>query len=138
VTAYLLDASVLIAAVIQEHGSHLRVSLWLGTVERIALCPITEGALVRFLVRIGERASTAAEIVRRWHGMDRCAFWPDSISFRDADMTEVVGHRQVTDAYLAALAVSRGAILATLDEGLAGLRPHATLLVPGGPDMADP
>lgn len=111
------------------------MSLWLSAVERIALCPITEGALVRFLVRIGERASTAAEVVRRWHDMDRCEFWPDSISYRDADMTEVVGHRQVTDAYLAALAASRGAKLATLDEGLAGLRPDATLLVPLGPEL---
>lgn len=136
-TAYLLDASVLIAAVIQEHGSHRRVSLWLSTAGRIALCPITEGALVRFLVRIGERASTAAEVVRRWHDMERCEFWPDSISFRDADMTGVVGHRQVTDAYLAALAVSRGAVLATLDEGLAALRPDATLLLPAGPELPD-
>lgn len=134
-TVYLLDANVLIAAAIQEHGSHPRVSLWLGTVERIALCPITEGALVRFLVRIGERASTAAEVVRRWHAMDRCEFWPDSLSFRDADMTEVVGHRQVTDAYLAALAVSQGAILVTLDGGLAGLRPDATLLLSDDPGL---
>lgn len=136
-TAYLLDANVLIAAAIQEHVSHLRVSRWLSTVERIALCPVTEGALVRFLVRIGERASTAAEVVRRWHDMDRCEFWPDSISFRDADLTGIVGHRQVTDAYLAALAVSQGATLATLDEGLAGLWPGATLLIPDGPEPPD-
>ncbi len=67
--------------------------------------------------------------------MDRCEFWPDSISFRDADMTEVVGHRQVTDAYLAALAVSQGALLATLDAGLAGLRPDVALLVPSGREL---
>jgi predicted nucleic acid-binding protein len=31
------------------------------------------------------------------------------------------GHKQATDAYLAALAASRGGQLATLDEGLASL-----------------
>ena len=38
-------------------------------------------------------------------------------------------HRQVTDAYLAALAEHHGAVVATLDRGLALLHPDATLLI---------
>ena len=30
----------------------------------------------------------------------------------------LVGHRQITDAYLVALATSRGGVLATLDRGV--------------------
>jgi predicted nucleic acid-binding protein len=42
----------------------------------------------------------------------------------------VIGHRQVTDAYLAALARQRGGRLATFDAGLAQLHPDVAQLVP--------
>lgn len=51
---YLLDANVLIALTVQEHEHHARASTWAATVDRFAICPIVEGALVRFLVRLGE------------------------------------------------------------------------------------
>lgn len=58
-------------------------------------------------------------------------FWPDELSYTDVDLRYVRGHRQVTDAYLASLAGSRSnATLATLDEGLAQVRPQQALLVP--------
>ena len=47
--------------------------------------------------------------------------------FTDAD---IANHRQVTDAYLAALARARGARLATLDRGLAAAHPDVAVLVP--------
>lgn len=46
-------------------------------------------------------------------------------------MTGVVGHRQVTDAYLAALVRHRGAQLATFDRALAALHPDVTALLAG-------
>jgi len=57
-------------------------------------------------------------------------FWPDDLSFSDVGMAGVIGHRQVTDAYLAALARRHQGRLATLDPGLA--TPHADIadLVP--------
>ena len=128
---YLLDANVLIALTVAEHEHHVRVSAWLSTVDRVALCPVVEGALVRFLVRVGESVEAAQEVLRLLHGNPRCAFWPDELSYAVADLSYVRGHRQVTDAYLAALAATRdGALLATLDEGLARDRPAHTLLVP--------
>jgi toxin-antitoxin system PIN domain toxin len=128
---YLLDANVLIALTVAEHEHHVRVSAWLSTVDRVALCPVVEGSLVRFLVRVGESVEAARKVLRSLHGNPRCEFWPDELSYADADLSYVRGHRQVTDAYLAGLAATRdGALLATLDQGLARDRPAHTLLVP--------
>ena len=56
-TTFLLDANALIALTIAEHEHHERASDWLATVEAFAVSPVVEGALVRFLVRIGEAVS---------------------------------------------------------------------------------
>jgi predicted nucleic acid-binding protein len=45
-------------------------------------------------------------------------------------MTGVIGHRQVTDAYLAHLARTRNGRLATFDQGLAKTHPDVVDLVP--------
>ena len=47
-------------------------------------------------------------------------FWPDDLEVSRAIPVDLplVGHRQVTDAYLVALAASRGGVLATLDRGV--------------------
>ena len=130
-TVYLLDASALIAAAILEHEAHERVALWLATVDHVAVCPITEGALARFLLRMGETHATATALLRQLHTRGKVEFWPDSLSYVDTDLSGIIGHRQVTDAYLAALAASRDGIVATLDKGLHQLRPDRTILVPG-------
>lgn len=127
---YLLDANVLIALTVQEHEHHERASIWASTVDSFATCPIVEGALVRFLVRLGESAITAVEVIQRIRHLPAGEFWPDSISYADIDLGHVVGHRQVTDAYLVNLAGSHAATLATLDEGLASLLPDHTFLLP--------
>lgn len=128
--SYLLDANVLIALTVLEHEHHERAAIWASTADRFATCPIVEGALVRFLVRLGESAITAAEVIQRIRGLPTCEFWPDSISYADIDLEHVVGHRQVTDAYLVSLAQSRAATLATLDEALVSLFPDHTFLLP--------
>ena len=130
-TAYLLDANVLIALTVAEHEHHARASNWMAGIDRFALCPVVEGALVRFLVRIGERASVAATLLRHVHALRGCEFWPDGLSYADADLHHVRGPRQVTDAYLVSLAAVRAeAKLATLDEALARQLPETTLLLP--------
>ena len=85
---------------------------------------------MRFLLRLGESATTAAEVVRRIHEMAACDFWADSISYTDVDLGHVIGHRQVTDAYLVGLARANAATLATLDEGLVNSVPDHTVLLP--------
>ena len=126
----LLDANVLIALTVAEHEHHDRASEWLPGAEVFAVCPVVEGALVRFLLRIGESVATARAILGGVRSHQRCAFWPDSISYDDVDLSAVRGHRQVTDTYLVALARQHGGRLATFDEPLVGAHPDAALLIP--------
>lgn len=127
---YLLDASVLIALTVAEHEHHERATRWAADIEHFAICPIVQGALLRFLLRIGESADAAKEVLRAVQAVRRCEFWADSLSYTDAELSHVNGHRQVTDAYLADLAGSRGGLLATLDEALAQALPSTVSLVP--------
>jgi uncharacterized protein len=60
----LFDANALIALVVSDHVHHAAAAEWLSASETdFATCPITEGALVRFLLRAGQsvnsRRSTA-------------------------------------------------------------------------------
>lgn len=130
-TTYLLDANVLIALTVTEHEHHVRTSTWASGITRFAVCPMVEGALVRFLVRVGESAVVAQQVLRAVHALPGCRFWPDSLSYAGSDLDHVRGHRQVTDAYLVSLAAARtDAALATLDERLVRSRPDRTVLVP--------
>jgi toxin-antitoxin system PIN domain toxin len=129
-TTYLLDANALIALVLADHEHHDRAVAWAAKVDRIALCPIVEGALIRFLIRAGESQATAASTLSAMYASPRCEFWADSISYTTADLGHVVGHRQVTDAYLASLAASRGCRLATFDLALAGVLTGDIELIP--------
>ena len=99
-------------------------------VQHVALCPITEGALLRFLVRTGESMPTATAVLTAVRSHPRCVFWTDSISYLKLDGSTTTGHRQLTDTYLAGLARSHGEQLATLDEALAQRHPESCLLVP--------
>ena len=117
---WLLDANVLIAHTDQEHEHHLLVERWLARVDRVATCPIVEGALVRHLVRLGATEAVAHGPLKSLANRPGHEFWPDDLPYADVDLSQVIGHRQVTDAYLVSLARHHGpeARLATLDAGL--------------------
>lgn len=128
---YLLDANVLIPLVVEEHEHHERATLWAAAVDGFALCPVVEGALVRYLVRTGEGAAAALHVLRAVHALPACTFWTDSLSYVAADLSGVRGHRQVTDAYLIGLvAAHHDARLATMDRALARAHPGLVLLLP--------
>jgi uncharacterized protein len=129
-STHLLDANALIALVLADHEHHDRAVAWAAKVDLIALCPIVEGALVRFLLRAGETQATAAATLSSMYASPRCEFWADALSYTTANLGHVVGHRQVTDAYLASLAASRGAKLATFDVALASVLPGDVDLIP--------
>lgn len=128
-TTFLLDANVVIALTVAEHEHHERATAWLTSVKRFAVCPVVEGALIRFLLRIGESMETAAAVLAGVRASERCEFWPDSVSYIDIDVSTIRGHRQVTDSYLAALARHGSGQLATFDRALATRHSEFCLLV---------
>ena len=132
---WLVDASVLISLTYPDHTARAKCAEWFVSpdVTRFATCPITQGALVRVtLARRPELGIAAAlNVLKRLTEDPRHEFWADDLSLLDVGWEGVVGHRQVTDAYLAALARRRGACLITLDKGLAALHPDVAQLIPG-------
>jgi toxin-antitoxin system PIN domain toxin len=126
----LLDANALIALTVTEHVHHDLMEEWFAQrSEPFATCPVTQGALVRFLLRGGATARDAIDVVRGLSAAEHHEFWPDHLGYDAIDMRGVVGHKQVTDAYLAGLARSRGGRLVTLDRALALLHDDVALLL---------
>ncbi|MCV7384571.1 PIN domain-containing protein [Mycolicibacter longobardus] len=127
----LLDANVLVALLVEDHVHHRPAERWLAANgSGFATCPMTQGSLVRLLLRAGQTAATARELVGAVARDPRHEFWPDSLPFTDVTLTGIIGHRQVTDAYLAQLARSHNGRLATFDRGLAQLHSDVTDLLP--------
>ena len=77
--------------------------------------------LLRFLLREGQPAPDAVAALEAIRSQPWHRFWPDAIPYGADLLAGVIGHRQVTDAYLVALARHHGGRLATLDRGLAAL-----------------
>jgi toxin-antitoxin system PIN domain toxin len=130
----LLDANVLIALVAADHVHHDAAESWFTATEgTFATCPMTQGSLIRLLVRHGQTAGTAVTMLAALTAHPSHEFWPDNVSFEAVPLQGVIGHRQVTDAYLANLARSRKGRLATFDQGLAKLGDDVTDLVSTDP-----
>lgn len=128
----LLDANVLVALAVADHIHHDLVEEWFSRRRRrFATCPITQGALMRLLLRQGATPDQALSVLTSITKQRSHDFWPDDLGFGDVALRGVVGHRQVTDAYLAALARHHGGTLATLDQGLAVLHPDVAEDVSG-------
>jgi toxin-antitoxin system PIN domain toxin len=128
---YLLDVNVLIALAWPHHVSHSYAHEWFErhSSEGWATCPMTQTAFVRISSNPGIIATAASP--RKAHALlvdmmkhPKHRFWPDDISL-DAFSTELtgalVGHRQVTDAYLLRLALEHEGQLATFDRGILSL-----------------
>ena len=129
-TAALADGNVLIALVVEDHVHHHLARAWFdGHDDELATCPITQGTLLRFLIREGIGALDAFGALTQLQSLPQHVFWADEIGFDATTLAGVIGHRQVTDAYLAALARHFGGRLATLDRGLAALHPQTALLI---------
>jgi hypothetical protein len=127
----LLDANVLIALVDSDHVHHLRAGDWFSCHnEMFATCPITQGALIRHLLRSGHAGGDIGLAVDRIQALPRHEFWSDDVPFTNDVLVGLVGHRQVTDAYLSHLARSRNGHVATFDRALAAVHADVAVLVP--------
>ena len=113
----LLDVNVLIALLDTGHVHHRLATDWL--VAHLdhgwASCPLTQNGCIRILSNAAyPNAIPAAQVAERLAEAAQHpahAFWPDSISLLQPDSLvwdRLLSSRQVTDAYLLALAVERG------------------------------
>ena len=128
----LLDANVLIALLVDDHVHHAAAESWFaGMSDNFATCPVTQGSLMRLLIREGQSAATARAVLGQTAASPRHEFWPDDVPYTDVPVQGIIGHRQVTDAYLAQLARGRGARLATFDQAMTKLHDDVAALVPG-------
>lgn len=120
----LLDVNVLIALLDAAHIHHQRASQWLeqSLHHGWASCPLTQNGCLRIMAqpaypqalplaavaqRLGQAAATPAHL-----------FIADDYSLLDADSLhwpQLLGHRQVTDAYLLGLAVRHGCRFVSFD-----------------------
>lgn len=126
---YLLDGNVLVALVSSSHVHHAAAQRWFaGHTHPFATCPITQGTLLRLLIQLGDMSpENAVAVLASLVAHPRHRFWPDVLGYVDIAWRGVLGHRQVTDAYLAALARHHRGKLASFDRGLALL--HADVAV---------
>ena len=85
---------------------------------------------MRLLIREGQPAELARSVLQGVSASPRHEFWPDNASYHDIPVAGIIGHRQVTDAYLAHLARSHSARLATFDQALAKLHADVADLIP--------
>ena len=123
----LLDVNVLVALLDGSHLHHRAATDWLvaHTREGWASCPLTQNGCLRILSlpsypnpqptasvaqRLGQAVADATH-----------AFWPDAFSLLDEGRLawdRVLSSRQITDAYLLALATANGGRLVTFDRGI--------------------
>ena len=126
---YLLDVNVWVALLDESHVFHTNVLAFFQQKKlKIATCPLVENGVVRVLNLPGYSKMgpvgfepVAAKLVEICTDLDH-EFWPDDVTLRTPGMVHwprVLGHNQITDVYLLALAVSRQGCLATLDHRVA-------------------
>jgi uncharacterized protein len=123
---YLLDLNILIAFTGEEHTHHEKVMQWFkaGGSRNWGICPLTEAGLVRLSVmpKIGELSiAQAMEMLAELAKLPGYRYWPITGKWADlvAPFSErILGHQQVTDAYLLGLAVQQNGILVTFDKAI--------------------
>ncbi len=128
--ATLLDGNVLIALLVTDHVHHEAAGRWFVGAGTVATCPTVQGTPIRFHVRQGTAATRSVASLQTLLSLDRHEQWLDDLTYAQVDLTGVLGHAQVTDAYLAALARARGGRVATLDRAFAAVAPDVVDLVP--------
>lgn len=127
--ANLLDGNVLVALLSPSHVHHIPAQRWFAAdTTPFATCPITQGTLLRMLMRLGGLTGDAARaVLGQLVAHPRHCFWPDALGYADIPWRGVMGQRQVTDTYLAALARHFRGRLVTFDRGLAALHPDVSV-----------
>ncbi len=128
---HLLDTNLLIALLWPSHERHdLAVKWFTGCRGKgWATSPFTEAGFVRIVSnpafsRDAVQPREAIQVLAANTAAKDHQFWPDELPFPQAvafSGVRLMGHQQVTDAYLLGLAINRGGLLATLDKRIDAL-----------------
>ena len=125
---YLLDVNSLIALADPDHQHHRPVQAWFKVSggANWGVCPLTEAGFVRVTINPVYRPASrtmeqAIAILADFASTPGYRYWPISDSW--ASLTapfsaRLLGHQQVTDAYLLGLAVKQKGILVTFDRAI--------------------
>ena len=126
---YLPDTNLLIALLWPSHERHDLALKWFSRhrVKGWATCPITQAGFVRIVSnpafsRDAVQPREAIHVLTANTAAKDHTFWPDETPLAEAVAfagVRLMGHQQVTDAYLLGLAIRRGGMLATLDQRIA-------------------
>ncbi len=123
----LLDVNVLIALLDADHLHHRRASAWLtdNIASGWASCAVTQNGCVRIMSQPGYPnplpAARVAERLREATLTAHHQFVPGEPSLLDTehfDTEQLLGHRQVTDAWLLGLAVAHRLRFVTFDANM--------------------
>ena len=123
----LLDVNVLIALLDADHLHHRRATAWLAAniAAGWASCAITQNGCVRIMsqpgypnplptARVAERLRDATQTVHHQF----VSGTPSLLDEQRFDSEQLLGHRQVTDAWLLGLAVTHRLRLVTFDANM--------------------
>lgn len=115
---YLLDVNAIIAAININHPDHAKAEGWMRG-KQLVTCSLSELGFLR--VTTHPKALNVSMAVARQ--ILKAFLQNNHVEFIAADLPALRSHAktsgEVTDAYLAELAASKGMKLATLDEGIA-------------------
>ena len=128
---YLLDVNVLIALTWPTHVHHAAARHWFdrNAASGWATCPVTQLGFVRVssnpkIIRDAMAPREAVAMLEQLFELPGHRFWTDEIAVTSVEPFASPGfveHRQMTDAYLLALAQQHDGKLTTLDKGVAEL-----------------
>ena len=133
----LLDVNVLVALAWPNHIHHRPARVWFDNNSSTgwATCPLTQSAFVRIssnrkVIPDAKTPQEALRVLRHIVNLPDHTFWIDDISIATTPHLKtswLLGHKQVTDAHLLALALRNDGRLATFDRGVSQLIPKASL-----------
>jgi predicted nucleic acid-binding protein len=123
---YLLDVNVLIAFGITQHQFHQRVVDWVGS-QRDSIfltTSVTEIGFVRVVASVAMYGLSVVQARELLLGMKENTAQPLVFLSDENDISNIPGWvkspAQITDGHLVQLAITKDAVLATLDEGIPG------------------
>jgi uncharacterized protein len=130
---WLLDGNVLVALTIRTHVHHASAHRWMAkSAKRFATCSVTQGTLLRLhmTMSVDKSAAAAWRTLGKIDALSYHEFWNDGLSYTEVPHRHLQGPKQVTDAWLAALARRKNARLATFDSALAALHADVAECLP--------